>query len=143
MAKACAKKLAASRDTDLKSCYDAAEEVATHDAVAQEKQLDSSMAAAVQELTTLLGSNPGWKQLADVYGGRADGCLVGHLRETAAVTPDGEVDAAAAMVVDCPSSAGFRSGRRRAAGRSRGSSRITGAAAAAAAAAAGRREAAV
>ena len=52
------------------------------------------MAAAVQELTTLLGSNPGWKQLADFHGGRSEGCLAAHLRETAA--RDGQVDAAAA-----------------------------------------------
>ena len=87
MATACAEKLAAHRDADLPSWYDAAdapavnaaEEVAAHDAVAQEKQLDSSMAAAVQELMIRLGSNTGWNRLADFYGGRADGCLIGHL----------------------------------------------------------------
>lgn len=90
MAKACAEKLAACADLQ-----DAAEEVAGRDAVAQEQQLGSSVTVAVQELTTLLGSsNPGWTQLAAFYGGRAEGCLVGHLQETAA--GDGQVDAAAA-----------------------------------------------
>jgi hypothetical protein len=103
MAKACAEKLAAPRGADLQSRSDAAdvpgavsaaEEVVAHDSVAKDKELDGSMAAAVQELASLLGSNPGWKQLADFHGGRAEGCLVAHLREAAA--RDGQVDAAAA-----------------------------------------------
>ena len=104
MAKACAEKLAApcgdegrwSRNdaaADVPAAVSAAEEVAAHDSVAQDNQLDSSMAKAVRELTTLLGSNPGWMKLAGFYGERAEGCLAAHLREAA---NDGQVDAAAA-----------------------------------------------
>ena len=97
MSKACADKLAAPRGADLQPWYvSAAEEVAAYDSVAEDTQLDSSMAAAVQELTSLLGRNPGWKQLADFHGGRSEGCLAAHLRETAARDGRGQVDLAAA-----------------------------------------------
>ena len=101
MAKACAEKLAAPRGAAEEVVAEevVVEEVVAHDSVAQDKQLDSSMTAAVQELTALLGSNPGWKQLADFYGGRSEGCLAAHLRETAVRDGQGDVAAAHARIL--------------------------------------------